>query len=140
MKYFNLIFDECKRLNDALEEIFSPNLKFFVGANLHEIIYGLDNDYLVFCYYPERYDYGRIMLLKDVVIRLNYSNERKYSILEITSFLLNDCKRYAEADRIPSLEDFLNLVKSFLSFEFDRTNKDWEQKFISYKESLIKKW
>ncbi|RFS17072.1 hypothetical protein [Emticicia sp. C21] len=140
MKYFDLIFDECKRLNDALENTFPSNLKFFMGANLHEIVYGLNNDYIVFCYYPERYDYGRMMLLKDVIIRLNYSGERRYSILEITSFLQNDCKRYVAAERIPSLEDFLNLVKSFLLFEFDSTNRDWEEKFIAYQKSITDRY
>ena len=92
MQYFDLIFNECKKLNELLTDKFINNELFFIDANISEVSYGLNKNLVIFCYYPERYEYGKIMNLKGVNIRIDYDKERQYSVSELNSFFKNHFK------------------------------------------------
>jgi hypothetical protein len=140
MQYFDLIFDECKKLNTSLCDVFVEKQLFFISANISEIVYGLDNIVFVFCYYPERYEYGKIMFLKDVRLRIDHDKGREYSLNQLSSFFQNDCKFYQEGNNFLSPHDYIILIRETLDqFEINK-NKEWERKFIRYRKSILPKW
>ncbi|MFO0321359.1 MAG: hypothetical protein ACK504_02915 [Bacteroidota bacterium] len=139
MQYFDLIFDECKKLNEILDKTFRNNELFFIDANIAEITYGLDKDAIVFCYYPERHEYGKIMLLKDVFIRLSFDMQRQYSISQLYSFFQNNFKFYEESSKLIATGEYIDLIQSVLHL-LNLNKNEWEEKFILYKKSITPKW
>lgn len=139
MQYFDLIFEECKKLNEILNNAFKNNELFFIDANIAEITYGLDKDAIVFCYYPERYEYGKIMLLKDVALRLSYDKQRQYSISQLYSFFQNNCKFYEESNKFITTEEYMDLIQSVIQ-TLNLNKIEWEEKFILYKKSITPEW
>ena len=139
MEYFDLIFNECKKLNDIMESTFVEKELFFISANISEIVYGLDNNAIVFCYYPERYEYGKNMFLKGIKIRVNFQKEREYSINELYSFIKNDFKFYETLSSFKSIEEQLPTISYLLEYIIIyKTN--WEEKFISLKKKTTYDW
>jgi hypothetical protein len=139
MQHFNLIFDECEKLNKSLDSTFIDSDLFFIGANISEISYGLNENAIVFCYYPERYEYGKIMLLKGVLVQLAYDKKRQYSIDELNSFFSNNCEFYNVSNSFVTLEEWMVSIKKLMEY-LDKNKSDWEQKFIFYKSSITPKW
>ena len=139
MQYFDLIFDECKKLNVALEDTFEHQNLFFISADISEIIVGLGNNAIVFGYYPERYEYGQIMFLKGISIRMGFNKERQYSVSELDSFIKNNFKAPDMSYPLKTLEEQLNSLATLL--EFIAVNKvNWEEKFVAYKKSNTFEW
>lgn len=140
MQYFDLIFNECKKINNALESAFIEKELFFISANISEVVYGLRNDVLIFCYYPERYEHGKIMLLKDVILRFDNDKAREYSLNQLSSFFQNDCKFYEDVNIFKRHEEYVRSIIETLNQCKVDTNNEWEQKFILYKKSISAKW
>ncbi len=126
-------------MNELLEITFVDNSLFFISANISEISYGLDQNKIIFCYYPDQYEYGKIMNSKGAIIHMNYDRERQYSIRGLNSFFKNECEFYEVSNAYRTLEEQIDSVKIFLqNLKLNKTN--WEEKFILYKKSITPTW
>lgn len=139
MEHFDLIFNECEKLNHYLNNTFIDGDLFFIGANISEISYGINENVIIFCYYPERYEYGKTMLLKDVQIQLAHDKKRQYRIDELNSFFSNNCEFYDVSNSYVTPEEWMNSIKKLMAY-LDKNHSDWEQKFVFYKSSITPKW
>jgi hypothetical protein len=87
-KIIDLVFEECKYINDVFGELFDRYHLLLNEASIEEITFSSDPDFsLVFYYYPERYEYGEIMLNKGVKLQLGNDRTRRYSIKDIALYL-----------------------------------------------------
>lgn len=139
MQYFDLVFDECKKLNIALESTFKCDDLFFVSANISEIIFGLRNNAILFGYYPERYEYGKTMLLKDVFVRIDFDKQRQYSVNELNSFIKSEFKDCHTSSSYKTIEEQLTSLNILLEF-MNSSAVNWEEKFVSYKKNNSFEW
>ncbi len=113
MKYFDLIIDECKRINEVL--IKQNDDFYFANASQSRITYGFNLGLLIFRYDPERYEYGSVMVLKGLHIKFNHDTEKEYPVSEALSFLQNNCKEFKTSPDTLSLEEHLKEFNSFIN-------------------------
>lgn len=139
MKHFDLIFDACKELNALLKGTFINKDLFFREANISEIVYGMDQNSIVFSYYPDKYEYGKIMTLKAVYLRLDFNAERQYSINELGSFFQNQCEYFENSNTFKSTEDQIESLSAVLQ-QLESNKSNWEEKFVRYKNSISPEW
>ena len=78
------------------------------------IVYGNKNDRLTFIYAPSRYDYGKIMILRGIKVCLSHDVKREYSIVQIASFIQNECKSFEEDYKTFTLEQLLDNYDLFI--------------------------
>jgi hypothetical protein len=132
MKYFDLIYNECLRINKVLNSRYKSFS--FLESSLNKIVYENEGHILIFGYYPERYEYGKVMYLKGLMIQgVNMSVE--CSLVQVVSFFLNDCKLFEEGNKEYSLDELLDYY-DFYRLE-SKKYPDWE---LKYKEYFKKKY
>ncbi|MBA6156663.1 hypothetical protein H3Z83_09070 [Tenacibaculum sp. S7007] len=127
MKYFDLIYDECLRINKILDSRYKSFS--FLESSLYKIIYENEDHMLIFGYYPERYEYGKSMFLKGLMIQTANMNVES-SLVQIVSFFKNDCKFFEEDKKKYSLDELLNYY-DFYRLHY-KNYPDWEFKYQKY--------
>jgi len=133
MKYFELVHNECIRLNKVLDKRYRD--VYFISSSQTEIIYANNNHNLIFVYAPSQYEYGNTMFLKGLRIRLDCDVEREYSLIQVTSFLQSDCVSFSEDYKTLPLDQLMDQFDLFQNLH--NNHKGWE---LKYKEYLKQKY
>lgn len=131
MIYFDLVFDEAKKINIALNDLIETDQIWFVSASLEKIVYATNEAEIIFNYNPNRYEFGKYMSLKGLIYRFNHEKERQYSIADVISFIESGFNDYQSDYSVYSVEQILDKLKIFLSLIKEDKNMNWEQLFIA---------
>jgi hypothetical protein len=140
MKYFNLVLESCLSINQELTFKFKDKDICFLRASLEEIAYRFDNMEIIFNYSPERYDYGKIMLLKDIMVKIDCNSSRMYSINEVISFCRNSFRYYETEFKIYTVKEMVDNLIFFENIIVSSENKSWESKLIEFKRNKFKNY
>lgn len=127
MNYFNMIYDECVRINSAIERRYTTF--YFLESSLHQIVYQNEGDTLTFGYYPERYECGKTMDLKGLMISTR-NMSMAYSVVHIVSFFKNNCAFFEEDNTKYCIDTLLDYYDFFRLNA--KKNVDWEAKLQTY--------
>lgn len=138
MKYFSLIFKTCAHINQELTNKFTEDEIWFLRASLHEIVYGTNEMEIIFNYSPERYNYGKDMILKGIVVKINYDSHRLYSINEIISFCNNKFQNYNSEYKVYGTQEAIGELLLFIETTSLKENSAWENEFIKYNQNKYK--
>lgn len=132
MKYFDLINNECVRINNALDK--EALVFYFINGSQNEISYGFNLGILSFIYSPERYEWGKVMVLKGLMVKLNKGEQIEYPVSEVLSFLQNDCQKINSSYSILSIAE--NLEEFYLFLELYPKYPKWEVEYKQYLKSI----
>lgn len=127
MNNFKIIYNECLKINRVLDlryKTFS-----FLESSLHKIVYQNEDHILTFGYYPERYEYGKTMNLKGLMISTSNMNT-DFSVVLIASFLKNNCVFFEEDNKKYSLDELLDYYDFFRLHS--KNYFSWEEKLQKY--------
>lgn len=132
MKYFDLIIDTCKLINEHISLNFKEDEIWFISASLEQVNYGRNDMEIIFNYAPEKYEYGKAMILKGVVVKIAYDAKRMYTITDVISFIENEYSHVESDYTIYSVEQSVKKINLFLSLIKEERNNGWEVKFNEY--------
>jgi len=113
---------------------------WFIRASLDQVVYGCNEMEIIFNYSPERYEIGKIMILKGVVVKMDYDDNRMYSISDLLIFFKNKFNGYnieLNTDNVSNMVDALLTFKKTICLD-DKSN--WESEFVSYNQAKFKNY
>ncbi len=128
MKYFEMIYNECLRINKILDSRYKTFS--FLESSLSKIVYQNEDHMLIFGYYPERYEYGKTMDLKGMMMINTNNMNIEFSLVQIVSFFKNDCDFFEEDSKKYSLDELLDYYDFFRLHSKNHSN--WEEKLQKY--------
>lgn len=128
-KMIDLVFEECKYINDVFGELFARYHLLLNEASIEEITFYCPDFSLVFCYYPDRYEYGEIMLNKGVKLQLGNDGTRRYSIKDIALYLgKTEGVEIERRDRsLSPLQHQKLIIEDYLTEILDSKDFSWEE-------------
>lgn len=129
-KLTELIFTEIKTINKIIEEENLTQKLTFSSASVNEFIYAMKGYQIIFEYYPDRYEFGKSMVLKGTSIRLNFDVKRNYDSIELLRFITNR-ELPDSSDNLSHKEQFTLTLECLHEIEKDK-NSDWENEFNVY--------
>jgi len=140
MKHFELIVVTCNMINQELMLKFQENEIWFISASIEKIVYGVDEMEIIFLYSPERYEYGQVMILKELIVKMEYDEKRMYSVTDVISFIENNFNEFQSDYTIHSLEEIVKKLVLFMSIIKKESSTNCENLFNDYLKKKYKNY
>ena len=120
-------------MNGLLEENFPSDKLSLISADRAKIIYCLYKFKIIFDFAPDQYEDDSYMFLKGILMKEIEISGKNYSVIQVVSFLKNNCEFVGEYPKVLTLDEHMELLKEFLILVNKNTNVDWEIKYGEYK-------